>query len=128
MNFFKEYWPLLAVAAWFGYKWWAARRVRAMLPQLLIQGATLVDVRTVAEFAQASAPGTLNIPLQELAGRLNEIPSTVPVVLGCASGTRSGMASLLLKKRGYSQVYNIGVWRNFLGHARDSSASGKPGR
>ena len=120
MNFFKEYWPLLAVAAWFGYKWWAARRVKAMLPRLLAQGATLVDVRTMAEFAQANAPGTLNIPLQELAGRLNEISRTVPVVIGCASGTRSGMATLLLKKSGYAQVHNIGAWRNFLDHARDS--------
>ena len=120
MNFFKEYWPLLAVAAWFGYKWWAARRVKAMLPRLLAQGATLVDVRTMAEFAQANAPGTRNIPLQELTGRLNEIPRTVPVVVGCASGTRSGMAKLLLKKNGYIQVHNIGAWRNFLDHARDS--------
>lgn len=118
MNFFKEYWPLLAVAVWFGYKWWAARRVTAMLPALLEQGAILVDVRTLAEYAHASAPGTLNIPLQELAGRLDEIPRSKPVVLGCASGTRSGMAKLLLKKNGYTQVYNIGVWRNFLRHGR----------
>ncbi|PRD65916.1 rhodanese-like domain-containing protein [Malikia granosa] len=116
MNYLKEYWPLLVVAAWFGYKWWRARRVTAMLPRLLEQGATLVDVRTVAEFAHASAPGTFNIPLQELAARLDEIPRAKPVVLGCASGTRSGMASLLLKKNGYAQVYNIGVWRNFLRH------------
>ncbi len=118
MNFFKEYWPLLAVMAWFGYKWWAARRITAMLPALLAQGATLVDVRTVAEFAHGSAPGTLNIPLQELAARLSEIPRSHPVVLGCASGTRSGMARLLLKKNGYTQVHNIGVWRNFLRHGR----------
>lgn len=114
MNFLKEYWPLLAVATWFGYKWWRARRVKAMLPGLLEQGATLVDVRTVAEFAHGSAPGTLNIPLQELAARLDEIPRSKPVVVGCASGTRSGMAGLLLKKHGYAQVHNIGVWRNFL--------------
>ena len=87
-----------------------------MLPGLQEQGATLVDVRTVAEFAHGSAPGTLNIPLQELAARLDEIPRSKPVVLACASGTRSGMASLLLKKHGYAQVHNIGVWRNFLRH------------
>ena len=43
-GFFEQYWPLLALALWFGYKWWSARRVVAMLPALRQQGATLVDV------------------------------------------------------------------------------------
>jgi rhodanese-related sulfurtransferase len=70
-------------------------------------------VRTAAEFAAASAPGTLNIPLQELGSRLCEIPRDKPVVLACASGTRSGMARMVLRKSGYQQVYNIGTWTNF---------------
>ena len=114
MDFFKQYWPLLAVAAWFGYKWWRGRRVRAMLPQLMAQGATLLDVRSVAEFAAGSAPGTVNIPLDALGSRLAEIPRDKPVVVGCASGTRSGMARMLLRKHGYAPVYNIGGWRNFV--------------
>ena len=113
--FFQQYWPLLAVAAWFGYKWWSARRVVTMLPALRQQGATLVDVRSVAEFAGGNAPGTVNIPLPELGRRLNEIPKNVPVVLCCASGTRSGMARMLLKKNGYAQVFNVGKWSNLLG-------------
>jgi rhodanese-related sulfurtransferase len=114
MEFLKNYWPIMALALWFGYKWWNARRVVAMLPTLKLQGATLVDVRSVSEFAHANAPGTLNIPLQELGSRLAEIPRTSPVVLACASGTRSGMARMLLKKHGYQNVHNIGVWANFL--------------
>lgn len=114
MDFFKQYWPLLALAAWFGYKWWRGRRVRSLLPQLQAQGATLLDVRSVAEFAAGSAPGTVNIPLDQLGQRLAEIPRDQPVVVGCASGTRSGMARLLLRKNGYAPVYNIGGWRNFL--------------
>lgn len=114
MDFLHNNWPLLALVAWFGYKWWNARRVVAMLPGLKAQGVTLVDVRTAAEFAQASAPETLNIPLNELSTRLDEIPRSSAVVVGCASGTRSGMARRVLKKHGYTQVYNIGTWRNFL--------------
>jgi phage shock protein E len=75
----------------------------------------LVDVRSAAEFASGNAPGSVNIPLQELGTRLKEIPNTVPVVLCCASGTRSGMAKMVLKKNGYQQVYNVGKWRNLLG-------------
>ena len=113
-KFLTEYWPLLALMAWFGYKWWNARRVSAMLPGLKAQGAVLVDVRSMAEYAAGNAPGTVNIPLQELGARLSEIPRGVPVVVACASGSRSGMARLMLRKNGYSPVYNIGSWRNFL--------------
>jgi len=114
MEFLKNYWPLLVLALWLGYKWWNARRVVALLPALKQQGATLLDVRSVAEFANANAPGTVNIPLQELGARLAEIPRNAPVVVGCASGTRSGMAKLLLKKKGFAPVHNIGAWSNFM--------------
>lgn len=113
-SFFSQYWPLLLLLAWFGYKAWNSRRVRGMLPQLKTQGATLVDVRTSNEYASAHAPGTVNIPLDELGRRLSEIPRTAPVVVGCASGTRSGMAKMLLRKNGYTEVHNIGAWTKFL--------------
>lgn len=112
--FFEQYWPILALCLWFGYKWWNSKRVLAMLPDLKKEGAMLVDVRSAAEFSSASAPGTVNIPLQELGSRLAEIPKSAPVVLCCASGTRSGMAKMMLKKNGYPRVYNIGTWNKFL--------------
>ena len=112
--FFQQYWPFLLLVAWFGYKWLRARQVRSLLPSLRQQGAVCVDVRSVAEFAAANAPGCVNIPLPELKTRLNEIPTTVPVVLCCASGTRSGMASAVLRSNGYTRVYNAGGWRNLL--------------
>lgn len=113
-DFLINYWPMLALMLWFGYKWWNSRRVVAMLPALKARGALLVDVRSAGEFAAANAPGTVNIPLGDLGNRLNDIPKTAPVVVGCASGTRSGMAKLLLKKNGYTEVYNIGAWTKFL--------------
>ena len=114
MNFIQNYWPLMALALWLGYKWWNTQRVKAMLPSLKQEGATFVDVRSVAEFASGCAPGSINIPLHELGSRLSEIPKSAPVVVGCASGTRSGMAKLMLKKNGYSRVYNAGAWRNLM--------------
>jgi rhodanese-related sulfurtransferase len=115
MDFLKNYWPFLLLAAWFGYKWWNARRVTAQLPALRAAGATLVDVRTPAEFQAAHAPGTVNIPLAELGERLAEIPGGAPVVVGCASGSRSGMARTMLRRKGYADVHNIGAWTNFGG-------------
>lgn len=114
LEFFKQYWPMLALVLWFGYKWWHSKRIVAMLPELRQAGATFVDVRSASEFAHGNAPGTINIPLQELGSRLGEIPKSAPVVLCCASGTRSGMAKLLLKKNGYRTVYNIGTWNKLL--------------
>ena len=114
LNFLKQYWPLMLLALWYGYKWWSSQKVAAMLPELRKNGAILIDVRSAGEFASANAPGTINIPLHELGSRLAEIPQSSPVVVGCASGTRSGMARRLLKKNGYQNVYNIGTWRKFL--------------
>lgn len=106
----KEQWPLLALIAWFGYKWWNSRRVVRMLPALKARGAVLVDVRSAQEFAAGQAPGTINIPLPELGSRLNELSKDSPVVLCCASGTRSGMAGMLLRKNGFRDVHNVGAW------------------
>jgi rhodanese-related sulfurtransferase len=111
---FEQYWPFMALVLWFGYKSWNSRRVVALLPKLKSEGAVLVDVRSAAEFASSNAPGTINIPLPELGSRLAEIPKTSPVVVCCASGTRSGMAKMLLRKNGYSNVHNIGTWTKFL--------------
>lgn len=111
-QFIKEYWPFVLLILWWTYKWWRAKQVKSELPVLKSAGATLVDVRSVGEFANANAAGTVNIPLSELSSRLNEIPKVKPVVVCCASGTRSGMAKLLLLKNGYRNVHNIGNWRN----------------
>jgi phage shock protein E len=113
-DLFQQYWPFLALVLWFSYKWWNSKRVLAMLPELKKNGAILVDVRSAGEFAGGNAPGTINIPLQQLGSRLAEIPKSTPVVLCCASGTRSGMAKLLLLKNGYRDVHNIGTWNKLL--------------
>lgn len=119
-GFIRSYWPFIVLGLWFAYKWWNSKRVLAMLPELRKNGATIVDVRSAAEFAAGSAPGTINIPLQELGSRLGEIPKSSPVVVCCASGSRSGMARLMLKMKGYPKVHNIGSWSKL----QDPSALG----
>jgi phage shock protein E len=117
MNFaalLEQYFPLIVLVAWFGYRWWNARRVASLLPTLRQQGATLIDVRSAQEFDQAHAPGCLNIPLQQLASRLAEIPHSKPVVVCCASGTRSALALMLLRKNGFAPVFNAGPWTKLI--------------
>ena len=112
MEFLKHNWPLLLLISWFAYRWLNTRRLKQKLPDLKRQGAILVDVRSPGEFQAAHAKGSVNIPLNELSSRLQEIPKTSPVLVACASGSRSGMAKLLLKKNGYKEVHNMGNWSN----------------
>jgi phage shock protein E len=113
MEIVNKYWPLVMLTLWLSYRWWNSRKIATLLPELKKQGALFIDVRTSSEFAAARAPGTINIPLNELSKRLDEIPRASPVVLACASGTRSGIAKLALQKSGYRHVYNIGNWTKF---------------
>lgn len=69
--------------------------------------AALVDVRTPQEFAGGSIPGAVNVPIDELRGRLDEIPGDRPVVVHCQVGMRGYMAGLVLREAG-RDAYNLG--------------------
>jgi phage shock protein E len=71
--------------------------------------ATIVDVRTPAEFMGGHVPGSINIPLQELTGRLDEIRKMENLVLCCASGGRSAHATDFLRQQDIS-CENAGSW------------------
>lgn len=59
--------------------------------------SVLLDVRTKKEFNQNHINSSINIPLQELNGRINEIAKlNRPIVVYCASGVRSAMAVQIL--------------------------------
>jgi len=89
-----------------GYK---ELHIEAYLERFANTGAphTLVDVRYRDEFAKGHMPGAVNIPLNELAERLHEIPHHPAVVVVCATGGCSHKAAELLAENGYSEVYNL---------------------
>ena len=71
---------------------------------------TIVDVRTPEEFMGGHVAGSVNIPLQELPKRVEEIQHLKkPLVLCCASGGRSGQANIYLVQKGI-ECYNGGSW------------------
>jgi phage shock protein E len=81
--------------------------------KLVADGALLLDVRTPEEFRDRHLDGALNIPVQELAGRVGELGAKErPIVVYCRSGARSAMAAILMKKAGYEVVDmgGIGNW------------------
>jgi len=76
------------------------------------KSGTIVDVRSTLEFRGGSAVGSINIPLQEIQQRLEEIKKLkTPLVLCCASGGRSAMAADFLTAQGIVCI-NGGSWIN----------------
>lgn len=83
-----------------------------MSAEKIIKGkqGTIVDVRTPAEFMGGNVEGSINIPLQEIPQRMEELKNLKqPLVLCCASGMRSGQATQFLSQLGLD-CYNGGSW------------------
>ena len=112
MEFLKQYWPMVLVAGWLGYKWYSFHKIKKMIPGLKKSGAVFIDVRSPAEYQMGHAEGSVNIPLNELSSHMNQIPQDKTLVVACASGTRSGLAKQMLKRHGHKTVYNAGNWTN----------------
>lgn len=70
----------------------------------------IVDVRTREEFSGGHVAGSINIPLQELPEKLDELMQKETVVFCCASGGRSGMATQMLTQKGHGSTFNGGSW------------------
>lgn len=71
----------------------------------------LLDTRTPAEYARSNIEGFVNIPLDSLRQRLEEIPTDKPVYVHCHSGHRSYIACRILSAHGID-CYNLaGGWR-----------------
>lgn len=72
---------------------------------------TLLDVRTPLEVSRGKIDGFINIPVDSLRERINEIPADKPVYVHCHSGLRSYIACRILSGLGYD-CYNLaGGWR-----------------
>lgn len=87
------------------------------VPNLLEQGVTFVDVRTPMEYALGHIEGAINIPLDELRGRLGELDKSTAQYIYCQSGQRSYLALRILEASGFS------VWHLAGGYCMYASAA-----
>ena len=70
-------------------------------------GDLLIDVRTEKEFEAGTIEGAINIPVDELRSRLNEIPRDRKIFIFCQIGLRGYLAQRILVQNDYQQVLNI---------------------
>ena len=107
-----EHWIyLLPIAGVVFFLWRRGSASSSDLKAMLENGAQIVDVRTKAEFKAAAHPKSINIPLDELEKGSQKLDSSRPVLVCCASGSRSGLAVSILKRKGFKDVHNLGSWR-----------------
>ena len=67
----------------------------------------LLDVRTREEFTFGAIPGAVNIPLDELRGRIDELPHDKDIYIYCAIGLRGYLALKILMGHGFNRVKNL---------------------
>ena len=85
--------------------------------------AVLLDVRTPGEYARGHGEGFVNIPVDELRQRLEEIPRGRSVYVNCQSGLRSYIACRILAQDGFD-CYNLsGGWRLYSTAVHDIQAA-----
>lgn len=72
--------------------------------------AIIIDVRSDSEYKSGAIVNSINIPIQNLSGKIQNIKDyKKPIITCCASGVRSGTASAILKTHNIEAI-NGGSW------------------
>lgn len=79
--------------------------------KFLNEGALIVDVRSIGEYATGHIKESINIPLEKMDTGIEKIKNkNITIITCCASGMRSAAAKKILRSKGYTSVYNGGSW------------------
>lgn len=77
----------------------------------------LIDVRTTKEYSEGYIAFAKNIPIKKRKNfkmKLNQLDKQKPIYLYCYSGVRSKRASRILKKAGFTTIYDYrGGWQEW---------------
>jgi phage shock protein E len=89
---------------------WARKALRSKIDQ----GALIIDVRTHEEYASGHITGAINIPHTVIRENLDKIgdDKSQSIVVYCGKGGRAATAKMVLEEEGYTNVWNLGGYRN----------------
>ena len=73
------------------------------------EDALVLDVREASEFSSGHIANARHVPLGQLKSRLTTLEAFKDrtIVVNCKSGNRSAMACGILRKAGFTKVYNL---------------------
>lgn len=92
------------------------------IANLNLNDSIIIDSRTKEEYEFGHIKGAVNIPVNELRSRLNEIPTDKKIVVYCAVGLRGYISSRILLQHGYTNVYNLsGGYKTYSCAVADNS-------
>ena len=126
VEFVTNHWPLflalVVVLALLGYNLSVGEKgavdPAAATDLINHKDAVVIDVRPAADFAKGHIINAQNIPMNGFKNQIGALQKykDAPLVVTCRSGSQSSLASGLLRKAGFTQVYNLrgGVlaWQN----------------
>lgn len=81
--------------------------------QIISNGELLIDVREPMEREFGYIEGSINISLNDLRSKLDEIPKDKTVYVSCQVGLRGYLASRILKNNGFSVKNVDGGWKTY---------------
>lgn len=70
-------------------------------------GLVILDVRTASEYEEGHIEGAVNIPVQELSVRFEELSIDDELLVYCRTGKRSAQAVDILMDLGFTKIYHM---------------------
>jgi len=93
------------IQSWSGYDDITAEQAKELIETN--SSLVILDVRTETEYNDKHIEGAINIPLDELQQRLEEINPNDTILVYCRTGNRSTQAAEILVENGFSNFYHM---------------------
>lgn len=77
------------------------------VPKLIERKEYILDCRTTLEYADGHIDTAINIPLDSIRDRMDEIPKDKPIYIYCRAGLRGYVAGRILEQNGFKDLYNL---------------------
>ena len=84
------------------------------IKEALLHDAVIVDVRPPHRYDQGKIPGSLNIPIEQIAKNAGYLKRLNKPIVFCGDGSESSSAKRILQQYGVKQSYNGGSWQRVL--------------